>query len=91
MLKKTKLLVQLSVDVKEYNFDPGHNCWKCEYLLNEMSCQAFYNLSDIETKISKDIKMSLLYILGHVTRKNCSTEEEIFDNTSFYLKELNFF
>lgn len=37
-IQKTKLLLQLKVDVREYNHDPGYNCSKCGYLLDELAC-----------------------------------------------------
>ena len=85
--EKTNLFIQWNVDVKEYNFDPSYNCSKCGYLPDEMACQTFDNLPDLETKISKDIKKSLLYITGYVRRKNCLTKENISNNTSFYFQE----
>ena len=56
-----------------------------------MACQAFNNLPYLETKMYKDIKMSLLYIAGYVARKDSSIEKEIFDNTSFQFQEYGIF
>ena len=67
-IEKTELL-KLKVDVKEYDFDSGHNCLKCEYVLDEMACQTFDHLADLETSIPKDIKVSLYYIAGYVMKK----------------------
>ena len=55
-----------------------------DILKNEMACQTFDNLANLETKIYKDIKMSLSHIADCVTIKDCPTEKKIFNNTSFY-------
>lgn len=75
----------MNVDVEEYNCDQGHKCSKCRYLLDEIACW-FDNLLDLKTRIAKDITMSLLFIVGCVTRKDCSTEEELC-NSPFYFQE----
>lgn len=69
----SKLFLQLKADSDVYNFDPGHNSSKSEYLLVEISCQIFARLPDLETRIFKYIKMSLLYILIYLI-KNSLTE-----------------
>ena len=56
-----------------------------------MACKTFDNLPYLETKVSKDIKISLLNVTGYVTRKDCPTEEEIFNNTSFYFQGYGIF
>lgn len=43
----------MNFDVKEYNFDPDYNCWKCQYLLDEIANEMFKDLPDIETSLSK--------------------------------------
>ena len=48
-------------------------------------------LSEFETKTSKYIRMSLLYIVGYVTRIDCPTEEDMVDNTSFIFKNMEIF
>lgn len=74
IMKKTKLLLQFNVCVKEYNFEQGHNCTKYGCLQDEVACKKFHNSLDLEIGICKDIKMPLLYISGYITRKVCSTE-----------------
>lgn len=47
-------------------FDPNNNCSKCVYLLHEMlddvRCCMLDKLLKLETSVSKDVKMSLLYV-----------------------------
>ena len=91
LLKKMSFAIKLNcflnADVKEFNFDPRHPCTKCGYLLDEIACQTFDNLPDLETKISNDIEMSLLYIVRYVTRKDCSTKVFIFKNMEIFWKK----
>ena len=60
-IEKTRLL-HLTVDISELNVDG--------YLLDEEACNVFDTLPHIETNISTDVKMSLVYIAGYVTRND---------------------
>ena len=87
-IEKTKLLLQLKIDVTEYNLEPGHGCSKCGYLLDESACEIFDTLPDLETSLSKDVKMSLFYIAGYVTRKDGPlSDEDLLNDTGFYYRE----
>ena len=90
-IHKTKLLLRLKVDVREYSHDPGHTCSKCGYMLDELACQTVDHLPDLENWYPKEIKMSLFYIAGYITRKDCLTEEEIFNDIAFYYHEYGSF
>lgn len=59
LICKTKLFLRLKADFREHSHGPGHNRSKCGYLLNEMPDLTFNHLSDLETGILKDMKMSL--------------------------------
>ena len=41
------------------------------------------NIADLETSISKDVKMFLFYAAGYVKRKDGLRKEEIFNYTAF--------
>ena len=59
--------------------------------MDEATCQKFGLLPHIGTSISKDIKISLFYIVDYVSQKGWSIEEEIFcDATSYYQDNRNF-
>lgn len=47
-----------------------------------MAGQTSDPLPDVETDITKDIKM--FYIAEYITRKTCLAEEEIFSDTFYY-------
>lgn len=90
-IQKTKLLLRLKVDIREYSHDTGLNYSKCGYLLDELVSQTFDHLPDIETGIPKDIKMSHFYIAGYIARKHPITEAEIFINIALHYHEYECF
>ena len=86
-IEKTKLLLQLKIDFTEYNFEPGHACSKCGYLLHESACEIFDQLPDLEMS-PKFMKMSLFYIAGYVSRKDGPlTDEDLLNDTGFYYRQ----
>ena len=83
-----KLNVRTEAPVTEYNLEPGHGCSKCGYLLDESACEIFDTLPDLEMSLSKDVKMSLFYIAGYVTRKDGPlSDEDLLNDTGFYYRE----
>ena len=70
----------------------GHCCGKCGYLLNDDdTLNVFHNVQDIEKELPKQVKMSLVYIAGYITRNDPPFDDTLFcfKNYGDYLKELN--
>jgi len=82
-IKKTKLCLDVGVDVGSFDASNGHSCEKCLYMLqDDDSFNVFHNLSEIESQLTKEVKMSLVYIAGYVVRNDAPN-----DNDTFYLYE----
>ena len=86
-IEKTRLLLHLNVDISELNVDAGHDCLNCGYLLHEEACHVFDTLPHLETKISTDVKMSLVYIARYVTRN----DDPVSDDAQFYFHNFGLF
>ena len=87
-IRKTKLALDLKSDIF-YTKDKSssHNCSKCFFTLNVDLCEVIDKLPKIEADLSSDIKMSLVYVSGYVSRY-----DDDFDDTHFlYLKYGSFF
>ena len=65
--------------------DEGHSCERCGYLLDEEASIVFNNLEDLESSLSQDVKMALVYIAGYVCRKE-KQRDELTGDTTFYLE-----
>ena len=75
----------MKVDIKEEKFDPGYDWSKCGYLLDQMKCQTFDPLPELETSIRKYIKMPPFYATGCITRKDCPRDERILNETQIWI------
>ena len=85
VIKKTSILLSLDINPSELNFEPGHECTLCGYLLDEEGSEIFDNLPELEDSIPLETKMSLVYITGYVTRKDKELDEDLlFNQTTFY-------
>ena len=69
-IQKTKLLLQLDVDVDLINTESGHSCESCNYLMNDNAIDIFDNLPELEKSLSVDVKSTLVYISGYILRKD---------------------
>ena len=83
-INKTKLLLKLNAVLGNLCVNIGHECDQCGFLLDEDGSEIFDNLEDLEMKILKETKMSLVHMAGYVTRHDHLTEKELFDVTTFY-------
>lgn len=84
-IKQSSLLISLHIDVNEFNVESGHQCSSCTYLLCEEGAEVFDNLTDLESSIPLETKMSLVYIAGYITRKDADlSENEMLEQTTFY-------
>ena len=86
-IEKTKLLLELKVDVSEYSTCAGHECSKCEYITDDEVCVIFDLLPKFECHIQDNIKMALLYIAGYVTKDDNPDEIALINDTSLYYKK----
>lgn len=82
-INKTKLLLQLNVDINSFNVESGHSCARCHYMLSEGNCEIFDKLPNLEQSINDDVKNALIYIAGYVIRKDVNIVE---DSTNYFDK-----
>ena len=88
---KTKLCLDLGVDIEEMEGIYGNSCEKCGYLMNgDETFNVFHNLFSLEYNLAKEVKMALINIAG------CVAKNDHVDNTKYcveefskYIKELN--
>ena len=81
-IRKTKLCLDLGVDIEGMKGACGHSCEKCGYLMNDdETFNVFHNLSSLEDNLAKEVKMALVYIAGYVTRN------DHVDDTKYYVEE----
>ena len=81
-MRKTKLCLDLGVDIEGMKGACGNSCEKCGYLMNaDETFNVFHNLSSLEDNLAKEVKMALVYIAGYVTRNDHA------DDTKYYVEE----
>ena len=87
-INKTKLLLKLNVNVSNLDVDPGHICDHCEYRMDENAMRTFDSMPELEDKICRETKMSLVHMAGYVSRKDKElSEDEMLDVTTFYFQK----
>lgn len=87
-INKTKLLLKLNVNVSNLDVDPGHKCEHCEYRMDDDTMKIFDSMPDLEDKICRETKMSLVHMAGYVSRKDQElSEDEMLDVTTFYFQK----
>ena len=74
-IKQTSLLLNQNVNIDEFYVNRGHQCKSCDYNLCEERSEISDNLENLETSLSNEIKMSLVYIAGYMTRKDNQPRE----------------
>lgn len=89
-IQHTKLLLQLDADFFEN--DSGHACSGCNRQLSEHESKVFDNLENLESNISDNTKMCLIYIAGYIVHKTENNDNDTFDyyeKFGAYLDHLN--
>ena len=66
----------------------SHMCPQCSYTLDEEGSEMFDNLVELETSLTIETKMALVYIAGYVTSKDKNlSETDMMEVTTFYYKK----
>ena len=75
-----KLRLHLDSEVSSSSAAISHDCNNCKYTLDQESSEAVDNLPVLVTSVHADVKQSLVYIAGYITRKDNkpSGEEDTF-------------
>ena len=68
-IHKTKLLLNLNVDVSSFNVLSGHSCECCQFLMGDHTIDVFVNLPKLEISLPTDVKETLVYIAGYIIYK----------------------
>ena len=89
-----KLRLHLDSEVSSSSAATSHDCNNCKYTLDQESSEAVHNFPVLETYVHADVKQSLVYIAGYITRKdNKSSGEQdtllYFDQYGCYTRALN--
>ena len=58
----------------------GHHCDKCCYELSEEECEIFNHLHKLLDRLTSDIKSSLVYIAGYVSKKDQDDDDDTFSH-----------
>ena len=74
-------------DLSIFIAQDGHFCEKCSYLLSKEQCKVFDGLPKLEKTLHYDVKSTLVYITGYVTRKDESNANDTFN----YVEQLGRF
>ena len=86
-INQASLLLKLDVEIEEFSVHSGHQCSSCVYKFSEDS-EIFDGLADLEIFIPEDVKMSLVYIAGYVTRNDDAISEgELLGHTFLYYEK----
>jgi len=92
-IHKAKILLRdIKNDVFQQSSSSAHLCEKCNFRLNEDMCSVFDNLPELEFSLTDDVKMSLVYIAGYISRHEDEAHEgayAYYDHYGGYLKEHN--
>ena len=86
-VKKKKLCLNIGIEVSY-----SHLCDKCNYVMQDDTLlRVFHSLPTIESNLSKEIKMSLVYIAAYVSREDPPVEDTsfCFDQFEEYFREIN--
>lgn len=88
---QTKVLLRLRFDIDQLPSESGHSCDKCGFVWPEEVCELINNLPDLECSIKDEVKQSLVYIAGYVTRKDAVCDEEEDADTFNYFEKFGSF
>ena len=78
-LSKAKLIRRCDIDLSIFVAQDGHFCENCSYLLSEKQCKLFDSLPRLQETLPYDLKSTLVYIAGYVTRKDESDANNTFN------------
>ena len=81
-IKQTKLLLNLNIDISDFNLESGHSCANCGFLPTENMCAIMDKLPEFENLLSQETKMTLIYVAGYVVRN----DGEIDDTFTYHEK-----
>ena len=68
-IHKTKLLLNLNVNVASFNVLSGHLSECCQFLMGDHTIDVFDNLPKLEISLPTDVKETLVYIAGYIIHK----------------------
>ena len=77
-ISRAKLLISLDNLAVDFSVDTAHCCLNCGFLMDESSAEIFDKLLDLESFISPDTSMALIYISGYTTRNIMSYQKMSF-------------
>ena len=84
-IRQASVLLKLNVDPENVATQSGHFCASCTYKLSEEDSEIFDGLPDLDFFIQDDVKMTLVYIAGYVSRNDeVLNENELLGHTAFY-------
>ena len=78
-ISKAKLMLRCDIDLFTFVAQDGHFCEKRSYSLSEEECKVFDSLPQLEETLPYDVKSTLVYIAGYVTRKDESNTNDTFN------------
>ena len=81
-----KLRLHLDSEASSSSAATSHDCNNCKYTLDQESSEAVDNLPVLVTSVHADVKQSLVYIAGYITRKDNKPSGE--DDTFFLLRTI---
>ena len=55
-IQKTKLLLQVNVDIDSLNVETGHSSDNCKYLMNDNAIDVFNNLAVLEKSLPLEVR-----------------------------------
>ena len=77
-ISKTKLVLQKFINISSVDVLSGHACDDCFHKLSEDECEMFNHLHELLDQLPFDIKSSLVYIAGYVSRKDNEDDDDTF-------------
>ena len=63
-------MLRCDIDLFTFVAQDGHFCEKCSYSLSEEQCKVFDSLPQLEETLPYDVKSTLVYIAGYITRED---------------------
>ena len=78
-ISKAKLMLRCDIDLSTFVAQDGHFYEKCSYSLSKEQCKVFDSLPQLEETLPYDVKSTLVYIAGYLTRKDESNANDTFN------------
>ena len=78
-ISKAKLMLRCDIDLSTFVAQDRHFCEKCSYSFSEKQCKVFDSLPQLGETLPYDVKSTLIYIAGYVTRKDGSNANDTFN------------